>query len=246
MYEAQGQTTEEPWRSSDAKRILIVEDHTLLAEFLAADLRSEGLVAEVVGGPTAEDVIVAARSMCADVVLLDLVLGEALSGLTLIGPLRDVGACVLVLSGTTDRLVLATCLEAGAAGFVSKSEGFEVVIEQVLRATRNEPTLSQFKRQELLAELRRHRARQHERLAPLERLTERERYVLGALMTGEAAERIGARNHVSTATVRSQIQSILTKLAVNSQLAAVALAYRAGWAPQPETEGLVRAAAVNT
>ncbi len=36
---------------------------------------------------------------------------------------------------------------------------------------------------------------------------------------------------VSEATVRSQIRSVLTKLGVNSQLEAVALAWRMGWVP---------------
>jgi len=39
---------------------------------------------------------------------------------------------------------------------------------------------------------------------------------------------------VSLTTVRSQIRSVLMKLGVNSQLAAVALARRQGWPPAPE------------
>jgi DNA-binding CsgD family transcriptional regulator len=39
---------------------------------------------------------------------------------------------------------------------------------------------------------------------------------------------------VSLATVRTQIRGILNKLGVTSQLAAVALARRAGWPEPPE------------
>ena len=48
-------------------------------------------------------------------------------------------------------------------------------------------------------------------------------------MAGKAAAEIAVESYVSIATIRSQIKAILRKLEVNSQLAAVALAYRSGW-----------------
>lgn len=69
-------------------------------------------------------------------------------------------------------------------------------------------------------------------------LTRREKQVLQALMRGETADEISRSSYVSLTTVRSQIRSILTKLGVSSQLAAVALAYRSGWsAPTGPTAG---------
>jgi DNA-binding NarL/FixJ family response regulator len=67
---------------------------------------------------------------------------------------------------------------------------------------------------------------------PLERfavLTEREQFVLAELIEGHCAEEIARDSVVSISTVRSQIKSILHKLGVSSQLAAVALARRARW-----------------
>lgn len=63
-------------------------------------------------------------------------------------------------------------------------------------------------------------------------LTERERYVLTELMEGHCAEEIAGAAGVSISTVRSQIKSILQKLGVGSQLAAVAMARRAGWSTE--------------
>jgi DNA-binding NarL/FixJ family response regulator len=62
-----------------------------------------------------------------------------------------------------------------------------------------------------------------------DRLTRREEEVLSSLMRGAKAREICAQSFVSMPTVRSQIRSILTKLGVTSQLAAVALAYQNGW-----------------
>jgi two-component system, NarL family, nitrate/nitrite response regulator NarL len=65
--------------------------------------------------------------------------------------------------------------------------------------------------------------------AGFERLSRKERDVLSALMRGETAQQISHECYVSLPTVRSQIRSILVKLGVSSQLAAVVLAYRSGW-----------------
>ncbi|HXW80901.1 MAG TPA: helix-turn-helix transcriptional regulator [Acidimicrobiales bacterium] len=62
-----------------------------------------------------------------------------------------------------------------------------------------------------------------------DRLTPREQEVLSALMRGDTARDICKHSFVAMPTVRSQIRSILTKLGVSSQLAAVVLAYRSGW-----------------
>nr|WP_253945550.1 helix-turn-helix transcriptional regulator [Nocardioides sp. zg-DK7169] len=76
----------------------------------------------------------------------------------------------------------------------------------------------------------------------MRRLTRRELTILGLLYAGDNVGRIAAQLGVSEATVRSQVRAVLRKLAVNSQLAAVA-AYaslveerrvpdRGGWSPQ--------------
>jgi DNA-binding CsgD family transcriptional regulator len=57
--------------------------------------------------------------------------------------------------------------------------------------------------------------------------------VLAHLVNARTADEIAAAEFVSMATVRSQIQAVLRKLGVNSQLAAVALANERGWTPDP-------------
>ena len=74
---------------------------------------------------------------------------------------------------------------------------------------------------------------------PLDWLTDRERVVLIHLMDGLSAEQIAELEFVGVCTVRSQIRSILQKLHVKSQLAAVAYAYRALWPTDEERKALV-------
>jgi DNA-binding NarL/FixJ family response regulator len=89
--------------------------------------------------------------------------------------------------------------------------------------------MSRAERDELLEEWRRVR-RDHDSVRHrLDRLTHREREVLGELVEGHGVHDIASTDVVSEATVRTQVKSILAKLEVSSQLAAVGLAHRVGW-----------------
>ena len=146
-------------------------------------------------------------------------------------PLTQLGARVLVVSGTADRLRLAETVEKGAVGFLSKTVPFEQLLRAVLDVVAQRPVLSTARRYELMTDLRSARATRSKELAPFKTLTPKERAVLSALAQGQRAETIATDSVVSSATVRSQIRSLLAKLGVNSQLEAVALAWTVGWFP---------------
>lgn len=214
-------------------RIFIVEDHMLLAQSLRVALSAESHDVVVAPLTDPDAVLDAARDAQPDIVLLDLDLGGAIGdGRTLVEPLAQLGGHVIVVTGATDRPRLAECVEAGAAGFVSKADGFDALMSAVRSAASERALLSDAQRFELMAELRSRRADDQQRLAAFNALTPREQEVLVALMEGKSAETIATESFVSEATVRSQVRAILRKLGVNSQLAAVAAARRAGWWPE--------------
>jgi DNA-binding NarL/FixJ family response regulator len=212
--------------------VLVVDDHVLLGEMIAIELRRADLEVTVSRWHDRASVLGLAEEVAPDVVLLDLDLGSE-EGLSIdyIGPLAARGSRVLVMSGITDRAVLASCVEAGAHGIVAKSQPLEDLVGAVLRSLHEEIVLTENDRHELLAALHNHRAAERVRLAPFTSLSARERVVLAELIEGRSAETIAERSYVSLATVRSQIRAILHKLGVSSQLAAVASARRAGWTP---------------
>jgi DNA-binding NarL/FixJ family response regulator len=211
--------------------VLVVEDHALLAQSLVIALNAEGCrarVASLIDRATLLEQVAADRPA---VVLLDLNLGALGDGADLVQPLTQLGARVLVVSGTADRLRLAETVEKGAVGFLSKTVPFEQLLRAVLDVVAQRPVLSTARRYELMADLRSARATRSKDLAPFKTLTPKERAVLAALAQGQRAETIAAAAVVSAATVRSQIRSVLAKLGVNSQLEAVALAWSVGWFP---------------
>ena len=210
--------------------VLIVEDHDLLAQSLLFALRAEGVTAEALKPVSFEQILQVAAELRPGVVLLDLELGgEMGDSIPLIAPLEELGAQVMMVTGVTDRVRLAECLEAGATGLINKSTPFDQLVDAVREVAELGSLVPPEQRHELLGELRRQRAADRLRLEPFERLTPREQDVLRGLVEGKAAEKIAEEAYVSLATVRSQIRAILLKLDVNSQLAAVALVRRAGW-----------------
>lgn len=213
----------------DGPRLLLVDDHRLLVETLQLSLTQAGLAVSVAPCGSFDEVLADAAVVHPTLVVLDLDLQRAGYGFDLIGPLRELGAQVLVLTGTVDRIELARCLEAGALGIASKADGFASVLAQIRRAADGEGVTPVTERTQLLADLSAHRRAQERRQAPFEALSSRERDVLRQIVEGRQAAEIARASFVSLATVRTQIRSILMKLEVTSQVAAVALACKGGW-----------------
>lgn len=219
--------------ASDGPRLLLVDDHQLLAETLLVSLTQAGLTASLSPCGSFAEVLAEAATARPTLVVLDLDLQGAGYGYDLIGPLRELGAEVLVLTGTVDRMELARCLEAGALGIASKANGFGHVLDQIRRAADGETVTPITEQTQLLADLAAHRRATEQRHAPFEALSARERDVLRQIVDGHQAAAIAQASYVSLATVRTQIRSILMKLEVSSQVAAVALARQNGWFDNP-------------
>ena len=211
-----------------ARRLLVVDDHEMLAQVLVRALVSEGVEAMRSRSVEAGEVLEEVREVRPDIVLLDLNLSSG-SALPLIEPLQDLGSQVLMVTGEPDEMRLAECVERGALGVVSKAAPFGELVDAVASVAAGGSILSACQREELLATLRRQRMVDRERLAPFERLTAREREVLSLLVDGLTPDAIASTSFVSLATVRAQIRSIHQKLGVHSQLEAVAMVRAVGW-----------------
>lgn len=214
---------------SDAPRVrvVIIEDHHLLAASLAAALRAEGCEVEV--PPLGDALPVRLRALAPDVGLLDLDLGAHGSGEAFLPALVASGCRVLIVSATTDEAIVGGCLARGAVGWIRKTESLDRLLAAVLAVAAGNVVLSDAERARLLRVWREHRDAESVLLAPFLRLSPRERAVLGLLMQGRSVDRIAEASYVSSDTVRTQVRAILTKLGVNSQLEAVAMATRVGW-----------------
>lgn len=214
-------------------RVVIVEDHVLFAESLELALSVEGYdvrrvpVPETWGAPGA--LLARVVRLRPRVVLLDLDLGPFGDGMRLVEPLARAGTNVVVVTGSLDRARWGEAVRNGARKVLSKSRPLNDILATVRRINLGLPLMDSDEREELVAEWARQRSEVQQLHARLELLTAREREVLAHLMHGRAVREIANIGVVSEATVRTQVKSILAKLGVSSQLAAVGLAHRVGW-----------------
>jgi two-component system, NarL family, nitrate/nitrite response regulator NarL len=210
---------------TEPARVLVVEEHALVAAGLQLALAERSWHVETSDGPGARDVIEHAEAFQPHCVLLDVQMRNGIgSGIELIRPLVSTGSQVVMLTAERRRSVLAECLEAGAAGWIGSDAGLDEVDSALERVIEGRPIIGRTARAELLERLRCERADALRAQATFDQLTQREALVLSAMMEGLNAEEIAKSQFVAVTTVRSQIRSILQKLGVRSQLAAVALA----------------------
>lgn len=205
-------------------RLLLIEEQEILALGLQMALRDRDWEVETITGRVEPSVVDRAVELRPDCVLLDIHFAGGLgSGLEMIAPMSAIGAPLVVFTAERRRAMLAECLEAGATCWVSKAAPLDELHLTLQRAVAGDPVLGRADRAALLDELRRERAAATQSAAVLSVLSHREGLVLGALVDGLSAEEIADSHFVALSTVRSQIRSILQKLGVRSQLAAVAL-----------------------
>jgi DNA-binding NarL/FixJ family response regulator len=206
-------------------RVLVVEEHALVADGLRVALSERRWSVETSTGSSEQEVLELAQRFQPQCVLLDLHLRNAVGGgIALITPLVATGSHVLVVTAERRRTVLAECLEAGAAGWIGPGVGIDEVHSTLGDVIAGAAIVGRTERAELLDRLRLERANEFRAQATFERLTQREALVLVALTEGLTAEEIAREHYVALATVRSQIRAVLQKLGVRTQLAAVALA----------------------
>src|SRR3954454_20630237 len=213
-------------------RVLVVDDHALFAESLELALSLEGydvhraIFPEDGSRSTLISEVLRVRPFIA---LVDLDLGVYGSGARLISPLVSAGAHVVVVTGWSDEVRWGECLRDGARAVLVKSQPLSDILSTVRRITDGVPVLDHEERARLIAVWRSQSRELAELDEHLRSLTPRESAVLAELMRGRTVRDIAAASVVSEATVRTQVKSILAKLQVSSQIAAVGLAHKAGW-----------------
>lgn len=210
--------------------ILIVDDHSLLAGSLAMVLAAEGCAVRTLKATTIEQLQAEILERPPALTLVRIQPGPSLArSLDLVETAASAEATVAVLSDSTHELLLSAAVNAGATGLVASSDLMIETVDQILAMVKGEQLLSEFRRNELLSLFRTHRVDRDNRFMPFESLSRREGEVLCLLMEGHSVAKIAESSFVSVGTVRTQVKAILRKLGLNSQAAAVALAYRSGW-----------------
>ena len=214
---------EEEGRPRTRIRVIVCDDHRVVAQGLAAVLEAEPDIQVLGIAASVEEVIELAERYTADVVLVDYELPDG-DGVEATKKLKkiDPQLRVVMLTSYTDDEVLLSAMEAGCEGYLTKHGGAQSLVAGVRSAAAGEILVSGTLLHQLLPRLSQTKS------GPTHNLTAREIEVLELLADGWATGEIAERLYLSLNTVRNHIQAILAKLKVHSRLEAVSKAAREG------------------
>ncbi|MFI9152775.1 LuxR C-terminal-related transcriptional regulator [Streptomyces sp. NPDC053367] len=249
-------------------RVLVVDDHRIFAESLAAALAAEPDVdvSAAGSGPAALRCLerAAGEGRRYDVLLVDADLGGTPGvragapvqpvaslresgedgtgdGISLVAGVRTAhpGVRTVVLAERDDPRRAALALQSGASGWVAKDCSLSRLLTVIRGVLRDETHLPPALLTGVMRELTAARKHRTESERLVESLTPREREVLRCMVAGLGRKAVAERLFLSPHTVRTHMQNVLGKLGVHSTLAAVALARRAGVGPVDLTGDVV-------
>ena len=214
-------------------RVALVEHHVMVAETFVLAVRPVCRPVPVLVGPqwTAQQILAAVLAVRADIAVLHL--DSVVPDYELpIEQLAAAGVVTTVLTDRADDARLGDLIERGAEAALSTGLGLRRLVNVIARVGAHEPPMAPVELDRLRAAARGAGSSPTSAVEGIARLSEREGQVLRYLMAGLSPAQIAQLDWVAEGTVRTQVRSVLAKLGVSSQLAAVALAYRAGWRPQ--------------
>ncbi|CAO5178638.1 Response regulator UvrY [Frankia sp. AiPs1] len=206
-------------------RVLIVDDHRIVLEGLAALLDSvDGI--EVVGEATSgEQAVALAGTANPHVVLMDVDM-PGIGGAEATRRIRAThpGVAILMLTMYGEDQFVFAALRAGARGYLLKGAQQDDVIRTIGAVARGDAVFGA----DIAERILRAFTNPTPTAAPFPELTDRERDVLGLVANGWPNNRIGRNLGLTPKTVANHVSNILTKLNAPDRAAAILRARRAG------------------
>jgi DNA-binding NarL/FixJ family response regulator len=203
-------------------RVLIVEDHRVVAEGLAALINHQTDMKVVGGASTVAECVPAAAELQPDVVLLDFRLpdGTGADAAAAIREIRPEAKMIFLTREDSDAARFAA-VQSGASAFIHKSKAASEVVTAIRDVSRGRMLITPRTIATLLAKRKAIDSQ-------LDSLTVREKEVLQLMAEGRPSRGVALRLGISYTTVRTHIRSLGSKLGVHSKLEAIVKARELG------------------
>jgi two-component system, NarL family, nitrate/nitrite response regulator NarL len=217
-------------------RIVLADDHALFRDALRAVLSTErgfAVVAQARDGDEAVNCVLEHRP---DVLLLDLDMPRA-SGLDALKQMRALdihGVRTVILTAAVSRPDVLAALTLGASGVLLKEATSDVLCDCIRTVAKGDYWLDGEHLQSLVQALNSVQPNGRTPSTPAESLTNREREIVVAVLSGATNRDIGASLNVSEQTVKNHLSSIFDKVGVSSRLELALYAAHRRIEPQDE------------
>ena len=202
---------------SRAIRVMVVDDHPLLLQGVAAVLVNKLDIDVVATAASGREAVAAFEKHRPDVTLMDLQMPD-MNGIDAIVEIRSRFPSARIVALTTYKgdVSALRALRAGAVGYLLKSQ----VLTELVEAIRFVHAGGRRIPPEVSAELAAHLGE--------DALSEREIQVLRLVAQGNSNKRVAAELGVTEETIKAHMSSIFAKLDANDRTHAVTIALRRG------------------
>jgi len=199
-------------------RVLIVDDHPLLREGIAALIGAEPDMELVAEAATGREGLAQFKSKRPDVTLMDLQMPD-MGGIEAIIAIRGEfpNARIVVLTTYTGDVQVLRALKAGARAYLLKGRVNTELLEVIRAVYAGQKRIPP----EIAAELAEH--------ATEDDLSQREVEVLRLVAAGNSNREIATRLSITEETVKNHVTHILAKLGANDRTHAVTIAIKRGF-----------------
>jgi two-component system invasion response regulator UvrY len=215
-------------------RILFVDDHTLVRRVICHHLSQTSKEMIVIGeASTGEEGIRMTRDLRPDVLLLDFKLPD-ITGLEVIPRVLriDERIRIIILTSAVNELFAFRCMEAGAAGYLTKDITQEELYQSIKSVCAGEKVVNPLIAGRMaLAKI------DNLTPSPLESLVNKELEVLMMTVRGIPIKEIANRLHINHKTIHSYRCRIFEKLNISNDVDLTLLAIRAGLITAEEADG---------
>ncbi|MDO9369356.1 MAG: response regulator transcription factor [Sphingopyxis sp.] len=201
----------------DSIRIMVVDDHPVLREGIAAIIANQNRMTLVGEARNGAEAISQFRALRPDVTLIDIQM-PVMNGVDAIAAIREEfpSAKLIVLTTYSGDAQAVRALRAGASGYLLKSSLRTEMLDAIVAVHRGQRHVHR----EVADNIAHHVAQ--------DPLSAREIAVLELVATGRANRQIGEAIGVSEETVKAHLKSIFAKLGVSDRTHAVALSVQRG------------------
>ncbi len=210
--------------------ILLADDHQLVLGALAERLEREAGLRVVGSAADAEEAIDQVRRHRPDIVLMDIDMPgmSSFEAARTISSFRPPSRIIFVSAYTHDRYI-QQALEVRAAGYVTKRESSETLIEAILEVRAGGAYFSPEVQDRIVVDSSGPRLATEPK-ARIATLTRRELEVLQYLARGSGKRDIAEASHISVKTVDTHCTNLMRKLDIHDRVGLARFAIREGLA----------------